>query len=54
MSLNRPQQYIIIFTWKYVEPSRPIRQNRGCLRRQNFIYIWYDIFNCNWVATRWQ
>jgi len=17
-------------------------------------YIWYDIFNCNWVATRWQ
>jgi len=26
---------------------------KGCWT-QSYYDIWYDIFNCNWVATRWQ
>jgi len=32
-------------TWSLYEDDR---------RRINATEIWYDIFNCNWVATRWQ
>jgi hypothetical protein len=27
---------------------------RKSLRKLIWYEIWYDIFNCNWVATRWQ
>jgi hypothetical protein len=23
-------------------------------RLENITLLWYDIFNCNWLATRWQ
>ena len=36
-------------TWSRYRPGVAQREVRG------MIYdIWYDIFNCNWVDTRWQ
>jgi hypothetical protein len=41
-----PQRYILSLRTNF--------NTRGSRIKHIYILIWYEVFNCSWVATRWQ
>jgi len=44
----------IIHTGSMIHPASYPKENKGSFPWAQWWDTWYDIFNCNWVATQWQ
>jgi len=47
-------QVVLVSEVNYKKNELPLEGINGCQNRWKRKLIWYDIFNCNWVATQWQ